>query len=486
MRYIPPDLLERIQKLNQSIYENADPKMEATLELLQQQLSIQILYSLGVEAGKIDFCARREDPDGPITDMYFIAISAGRAYVYRSIVISQEFGVLLMPFFQWGLASDVSCEFDGEWKVNSAGDKVFVTKSEPFFFAQHQGIIYSKHGAGGLTQQVTSGIGAEAKIVALRGWEDTQQFAGAFDVDFTVSRIDTSLVEQAGVSIRKAQYVEFTAENDENILQENVVITIQQTVGNQGLILFYTRNNQPKAIYKPDWVADWSEERDIDLPGDLADVNLFRGIEPGRIGYVGEKGNLIEMAVTEPYHHAPEEPLHVGPGRSASIIQRPDGTLNMYYLQSDKRIAKVEAVHNDWESIEVTNMDIQHTGSDIRHLRAKDLYDDNLFVVWLEGEDYKLGRLLDEQELEEYLIAQGTLQFNISNPIAQATLQIEAVPPKLPQLPKPVWDEDTLTWQKEATPDEQFEWPAQDVEFTVIDNEDNPIEGAEIALIKEW
>ena len=74
---IPTGILERIQKLNQTNYENADPRMEAVIIKANRTLDIQTIQSGTL--GGIDLAPKIVD--GEVTEIWIITVVSGQAVV---------------------------------------------------------------------------------------------------------------------------------------------------------------------------------------------------------------------------------------------------------------------------------------------------------------------------------------------------------------------------------------------------------------------
>lgn len=128
MRTLPPDLKAKIEAVNQTIYNNADPKIEAVITKAVKSIDIQTLPTSG-RLGSIDIAARRDDPAQPPTELWLIAIVDGEALVYQHTVQPEETTIDWGTPTNIGPARDAAIEFDGSFI-----DGQFVTFGEPWFF----------------------------------------------------------------------------------------------------------------------------------------------------------------------------------------------------------------------------------------------------------------------------------------------------------------------------------------------------------------
>lgn len=185
MRIIPAEILERISKLNQTIYENAQPSMEVTLERTPEQLQPATFAEFA--KGRVDVTGRREDPEREISELVAITVQGGQAVVYGSLFISQQYGALMTARGILGPAQDVAVCCDGYWTADSAGGQVFISEGDPHYFRLHHGIIYHQQGLAGRVNVVASGVGSGARIAVVRGWKVKTDIAGEHDAEFEVT-----------------------------------------------------------------------------------------------------------------------------------------------------------------------------------------------------------------------------------------------------------------------------------------------------------
>ena len=136
MRDIPEDILAKIQSLNQTHFNNANPIMEAVIVRSFRNLNIQTLHDTG-RLGSLDLAARREDPDLPPSELVLIAVVDGEALVYTGTPADEiDWGTPV----NLGAAREVSIEFDGDFQEDAVGNQVLVTSGDPYFFRVVRGI----------------------------------------------------------------------------------------------------------------------------------------------------------------------------------------------------------------------------------------------------------------------------------------------------------------------------------------------------------
>ena len=128
---LPADILERIQKLNQTNYENADPRMEAVIVKANRTLDIQTIRSGTL--GSIDLAPKAVD--GVVTEIWIIAVVGGAAvinvYTYSDAIdfTAPDRTFTLTTEELDAKVRDVSISFDG---------------TNPWLFWVERGISYDK------------------------------------------------------------------------------------------------------------------------------------------------------------------------------------------------------------------------------------------------------------------------------------------------------------------------------------------------------
>src|SRR6056297_619858 len=138
MRTIPSDLLEKINKRNQTIYENANPELKV---LLSKGFSKELFRVYTVHdkenIAEIDVTAKRSQAASEPDKVYVAYIENGVAHVKSKPLPYDE----LIPWtyeFELGTASNVAIDFDGYWE-RLLGEKRFnlVADEYPWVFWVH-------------------------------------------------------------------------------------------------------------------------------------------------------------------------------------------------------------------------------------------------------------------------------------------------------------------------------------------------------------
>jgi len=128
---IPEEILERIQKLNQTNYENADPRMEAVIIKANRTLDIQTIQSGTL--GSIDLVPKIVD--SIVTEIWIIAVVSGQAvvnvYTYSDAIdfTTPDRTFTLTTEEASAKVRDVSITFDG---------------ANPWLFWVERGVSYDK------------------------------------------------------------------------------------------------------------------------------------------------------------------------------------------------------------------------------------------------------------------------------------------------------------------------------------------------------
>jgi hypothetical protein len=142
MRSIPSDLKQKIEKAQQTIFQNADPKMNIFVTKSRWQDLFNV-FTIHNDTGlsRLDTTVKRETAEGEPNKAYTIYIKDGMAHVKSKPLPYDE----LTPWdyeFQVGLAEDVAIEFDGEWQRDFASKRFnFVADEKPFIFWQSGGVL---------------------------------------------------------------------------------------------------------------------------------------------------------------------------------------------------------------------------------------------------------------------------------------------------------------------------------------------------------
>jgi hypothetical protein len=143
MRDIPADILAKIQSLNQTIFNNAEPKMEAIIVKAIKTLNIHTIRSAS-SLGAIDMAMQTDAAGAPVT-LWIIAVVAKQAMVttYDLTVETPDYTTPTSTFTlatqEAGAVRDVAIEFDGAW---SGG--VLITSGAPHLFWVERGVSLDK------------------------------------------------------------------------------------------------------------------------------------------------------------------------------------------------------------------------------------------------------------------------------------------------------------------------------------------------------
>lgn len=141
MRTLPVDIQNRIDLLNQTIYNNANPRMEAVIVKAIRNLNIQTLRS-GSSIGSIDIALETDESGDP----YRIWIAG---VVDKQVVVNvyNVDGTYTTPDSTFTLATeeegaavrDVAIEFDGAWT-----EGILITDTVPWLFWVERGLTMDK------------------------------------------------------------------------------------------------------------------------------------------------------------------------------------------------------------------------------------------------------------------------------------------------------------------------------------------------------
>ena len=144
MRSIPTALLERIQLLNQTIYNNANPIMEAVIVKAIKTLDIHTIRTAS-SLGAVDVAMQNDAEGNPVT-LWIVAVVNKQAVV-ATYDLTAETPDYETPTSTFTLATqeagaavrDVAIEFDGAW---SGG--VLITSGAPHLFWVERGVGLDK------------------------------------------------------------------------------------------------------------------------------------------------------------------------------------------------------------------------------------------------------------------------------------------------------------------------------------------------------
>ncbi len=262
MRSIPASILAKINALQQTKANNADPRinlvMQRTKRYIEQGSEMQpidLWQRPGL--GPLAVAIRREDRLKGPQKIYLVYVENGVAHLavsdyLKSIEQVNEWEYL----YPIGPATGVAIEFDGRWQRTSPEAEVcfdspalwtLVSFGEPYIFRiLPGGSLVVQQGQGPTYELAPSGV---TKVAALRGWKNT-----------------------------------YLWNHD------------------QGLICAYIRNGDVRyrnyAQQPPDLPAIWEQERIVtELPSPAQNVALFR-TNDYRVGFLCESNGEIHWAVT--------------------------------------------------------------------------------------------------------------------------------------------------------------------------------------------
>lgn len=248
MRYIPPDIKAKIEKLNQTIYENTDPRAEVLLRRAQVGLTQTNLFNMhtirkgtGLEDLAIDL--KREDVNKPPNKIYNIYIKDGICKVATKNMPAKA-NEKWVDVYTVGPATDCEIAFDGRWHRDSQYHWQLVTQGEPWLFYVRSGRLYTRHWTA---EPILLAEGV-SKIAAIRGWKNTYMW-----------------------------------NHDQGIICCYI---------KSGQIYYRNYCQQP-----PDQPALWEIERQVDLPTPAQNVALFR-TNDYRTGFLCESNGQMYWTLT--------------------------------------------------------------------------------------------------------------------------------------------------------------------------------------------
>ncbi len=178
MRNIPPDLLAKIMKQNQTIYENADPRMSIQVSRAKTTVTDSTYWTvetIRTKEGLGDSCitARRFDPRGKPNRLYNIYVDNGIVKTaYREYPDYHEVGWQYQ--FDLGQGSAVAIAFDGSWELHKVKQKYLwclITDENPYvFWVDNSGDLYVQTWDDVDTRvHLASDV---VKVKAERGWKN--------------------------------------------------------------------------------------------------------------------------------------------------------------------------------------------------------------------------------------------------------------------------------------------------------------------------
>lgn len=140
MRDLPPDIQEKINLLNQSIYNNAQPSMEAVIVKAVKTLDMFTVRE-NLSLGAIDVSVET-DASGMPVKLWIIAAVDKRAVVTVHDPVNRDilFSTFMLTTEEVNAkVFDVAIEFDGIWI-----DSVFISSGAPYLFWVERGIALNK------------------------------------------------------------------------------------------------------------------------------------------------------------------------------------------------------------------------------------------------------------------------------------------------------------------------------------------------------
>ena len=248
MRILPAKLREKINKANQTIYENADPHMDVLLRRARTGLTGTDLFYMqtireGTDLEALGIDLQRTNVNGAPSKAFNIYIKDGICKVATknlpSKVKEQWVDVLTI-----GPATACDIAFDGRWYRDDQYRWQLVTIGNPWLFYVTGGNLYTKQWTA---EPVLLAEGV-SKISAIRGWKNTYMW-----------------------------------NHDQGIIVAYI---------KSGVIYYRNYCQQP-----PDQPAIWEIERAIDLPTPAQNVALFR-TNDYRTGVLCESNSQMYWTIT--------------------------------------------------------------------------------------------------------------------------------------------------------------------------------------------
>lgn len=254
MRSIDPVLLNKIKEQNQTIWNNANPKMNVVVARAKSSIrdsSYFTIETIRTKEGITDIAvaARRMKPISRPDRLYNIYVDNGVAKTSL-----REFPDRLKEHWKYqfdvGPASAVSIVFDGRWYMNYKKTWGLQTDELPWiFWVDLSGVLYARIWETGTTYELATDV---VKLDSMRGWIPAQ--AGHTD--------DQGIVVAYIKSDGKVYYRNYCLQSD----GVNII---------------------------------WETEKEVTLFGDSClGVRLFRSND-FRVGFIAEKaaGNMIAVTV---------------------------------------------------------------------------------------------------------------------------------------------------------------------------------------------
>lgn len=248
MRILPQTLREKIEKANQTIFENADPHMDVLLRRARTGLTGTDLFYMqtireGTDLEALGIDLQRTNVNGAPSKAFNIYIKDGICKVATknlpSKVKEQWVDVLTI-----GPATACDIAFDGRWYRDDEYRWQLVTIGNPWLFYVTGGNLYAKQWTADPVL-LAEGV---SKISAIRAWKNTYMW-----------------------------------NHDQGIIVAYI---------KSGVIYYRNYCQQP-----PDQPAIWEIERAIDLPTPAQNVALFR-TNDYRTGFLCESNGQMYWTIT--------------------------------------------------------------------------------------------------------------------------------------------------------------------------------------------
>lgn len=176
MRYISPSMKAKLEKANQSVYDNANPQMDVMLRRARSGLTSTDLFIVqtireDTDLETLGIALQRINPEKPPHKAWNIYVKNGIAKVATKNLPSRvkEEWVDVLTI---GEAVNVDITFDGEWVRDKKGRWNLVTENVPWiFWTNSAGNLYCQHWTNGTPLLLATGV---SKISALRAWKNTE------------------------------------------------------------------------------------------------------------------------------------------------------------------------------------------------------------------------------------------------------------------------------------------------------------------------
>ncbi len=191
MRIIPPSIMEKINKQNQTIYENANPKMEVVVARPRSSIidtNYFTVENIRTKEGLTDIsvATRRQKAYGPPDGLFAIHLDNGIARtLYRAY--PDKLGLKWQSQFDIGPAKAVATCFDGHWGRYRDYWQLITEEYPYIFWVENDGKLYKQK----WNDESTKLLLAEGvnKVKASRGWKNVN--ITGLDVGIVVGYIKT-------------------------------------------------------------------------------------------------------------------------------------------------------------------------------------------------------------------------------------------------------------------------------------------------------